>query len=96
MMVRPKVQKRFKAVVPNQFTVEKDSERGPSSLPKTPMEEKLHRLEEMMGTLIQMVGSTNARLEEISQDLKETKGELKRDIEKLIDGQERQTAFSNL
>jgi hypothetical protein len=31
------------------------------------------RLEEMVGTLIQMVGNMNARIEELSSDMKETK-----------------------
>jgi chromosome segregation ATPase len=35
------------------------------------------RLEDMIGTLIQMVGNTNARLEELSSDMKEVRAELK-------------------
>lgn len=37
------------------------------------MDQKLNRLEEMIGTLIQMVGNVSARVEEIAHDLKETK-----------------------
>jgi chromosome segregation ATPase len=35
------------------------------------------RLEDMIGTLIQMVGNTNARVEELSSDMKEVRAELK-------------------
>ena len=37
------------------------------------MDKKLIRLEEMIGTLIQMVGNISARVEEVAQNQKETK-----------------------
>jgi hypothetical protein len=40
------------------------------------MDEKLNRLEEMIGTLIQMVGNISVRVEEVAHDLKETKDTL--------------------
>ena len=43
------------------------------------MEKHLERIEEMLGTLIKMVGDTNARLNNIENDIKEIK-----------EGQERQ------